>query len=45
LLSEVSDTLDDGHEAQYELVNDLLELAVTEVVKEAMYNTHFSSCK
>jgi hypothetical protein len=45
LLSEVADTLDDGLEAEFELVNDLLKLAVTEVVMEAMFNTCFSSCK
>jgi hypothetical protein len=45
LLSEVADTLDDGLEAQFLLVNGLLELAVSEVVKEALFNTRFSSCK
>jgi hypothetical protein len=45
LLSEVADTLDDGLEAQFLLVNGLLELAVSEVVKEAMFNTCFSSCE
>lgn len=45
LLSEVADTLDDGHEDQFELVEDLFELAVTEVAKEAMFNTCISSCK
>ena len=37
--------MDDGLEAQFELVNDQLELAVSEVVKVAMFNTCFSSCK
>lgn len=45
MLSEVADTLEDGLEAQFELVNDLLQLSVTEVVKEAMFNTCISSCK
>jgi hypothetical protein len=34
-LSKIADTLFDGLETQFELVNHVLELAVVEVVKEA----------